>query len=180
MEDWAGALAELADVESFNNLALALARERKTRNKFDTGPAKLVVAEAERRGYTWQGSKDDGFYIDLTPDDQAIVFAELERRERRECSKRMRKLMRKTKIPQVQAAFEPWVYKSNAEEELGALMVLDFRKRVGNQYVYEFDEVPERLYKRLFERDAADAWKQIQTVFAGQQLGELREWRKAI
>lgn len=174
MSDWAGALAECDSLERFNDWALPTARELRG------GFARLVATEAIKRGYRYFGDKDTGLYVDLTPEDYQMVIAELENRERKESMKRLWKQVRKTRIPMVMAAWEEWVYKSSAAESLGVMVIQDFRQRKDNDFLYEFDQVPETIYKRLFQSDAKDALKQIYTIFAGQGQTEIRNWKEAV
>jgi|SRR6185437_211883 len=178
-EDWAGALKDCDTIEKFNGLALALARERRARNPND-GFAKAVAEEAKKRAYTYTGDRIEGFYVDLTKEEIAAVMAELDRRERRESRKRLFKKAKRTKIPMVTAAWEQWVYKSSTNAELGALLVVDYRKRKDNRYLYEFEMVPRDLYRRLFDKDAESVLENIYRMFGGQTENEVHNWKEAI
>jgi hypothetical protein len=171
LPEWSEALAELTTVEMFNQCALALARER--RGEF----ARFVAAEAVRRGYRFHGDRESGYYVDVAPEEYDRTMQELERREHRQCTKRLSQSLRKTRIPQVKAAWEEWVYKG-AEDNVGALLILDFRK-ASSDHLHEFDSVPESLYRKLFEPDAEQVLRQIVTIYKGQNSGEVRDWRNA-
>lgn len=175
-EDWVGALKDCDTVERFNGLALSLARERRARNPKD-GFAKAVATEAKKRGYTYTGDKENGFYVELTREEYDTVIAELKRREHREHFRRFVKKARKTRVPLVSAAWEQWVYRGEAE--LGALILLDYRQRAGNSFIYEFDKVPRNLYLRLFGNDAKASLDNIFRMFGNQTEAQSRNWGEA-
>lgn len=176
---WREALAECDNIEKFNDWALPAARDRRAKNPQD-GFARMVAAEAIHRGYRYTGDRLTGCYVDLEPGDYQMVVAELERREHKESVKRLWKRVRSTKVSMVKAAWEEWIYKAESAEGIGALVIQDLRKRKDNRYFYEFDMVPETLFKRLFQADAKEALKQIFTIFGSQQETETRNWKEAI
>lgn len=174
-ELWKEALADCETVEKFNFLAVATARDqRKTNPEF----ARLVVAEARRRKYTWMGDRDSGWYVDVTPEEHVAMMDRLKSIEHREQRQRMRKLLTKTKVELVSAAWEVWVYGHG--DDLGAMLITDFRKRKDNRVIYEFDQVPKDLYFRLFTKDAKMTLSNIYKMFDHQLQPELRNWKEAI
>jgi|HubBroStandDraft_1064217.scaffolds.fasta_scaffold73164_3 hypothetical protein len=177
VEDWKGALAECLDVDSFNALALSLARDRKKAG--DLVPARLVAIEAKKRGYTYTGDAETGCYVDLTPEEYAAVMTKLTKLELREQFKRMSKKLENTRVKGVKAAWEEWVYGATTADGVGGLLLIDLRRRKDNLMIYEFDMVPKALFSRLFYSDAKEALKQIYTIFAGQAEPEIRNWKEA-
>jgi len=177
---WTDALAECDTPELFNRLAVATARDRRKLNPRDQFVA-FVAAEAKRRKYTWIGGKDDGWYVDVTPAEREVVMEHLRKIEKREDSgkktqdAKMRKLLRKTRIEFVSAAWEEWVY-GGALDNHGPLLIMDYRKRVNNQMRYEFDRVPRELYQRLFGKDAKTTLTNIFRMFQPVAEPEVREW----
>ena len=177
-EDWYGAIAECNTVEVFNDFALSLARDRRKKDPND-GFAKAVAKEAQRRKYTYIGSRDNGFYVDVTPTEHKVVMNTIDELERKEDRKRLLKMARKTRVPMVQAAWEEWVFNASAAKNMGTLLILDFRKRKDNKCIYQFDMVPEELFLKLFEADAKSTLKQIYTIFKGQERTEIHNWKEA-
>ena len=170
---WREALAECDNIDKFNGMALPLAREK--RGHF----ARFVAGEAKRRGYLYIGDKSEGFYAWTTPEQYATMMKELDRRDRRECNKRLRKALRSIWVSQVQASWEEWVYKTSGGASLGTILILDFRKRKDNLGIYEYDQVPRELFERLFQPDAKVALAQIYKMYAGQESKEVRDHREA-
>lgn len=177
--NWAAAIKECDTLEKFNYLALSLARERRRSNSHD-GFAKEVALEAKRRRYTYIGDRETGSYVEVTPEEYTAVMKELDYREHRESWKRLHKRAKKTKIEGVLAAWEIWVYRQTAAENVGALLVLDFRKRVNNKTIYEMDMVPQSLYERLFQNGAKEVLDNIYRMFGSQTDTETRNWKDAI
>lgn len=176
-EDWQGAIKECETVEQFNTLALDLARERRKRNPSD-GFARAVAAEAVKRKYTYIGNRETGYYIDVTEEERAVVMAKIDKLDKADGRKRLMRALKPTRVKQVQASWEEWIFKGSAAENLGALLIIDFREGKDNQCVYEFDMVPKELYLRLFTSDAQTTLKQIYTMFRGQSETEARNWRE--
>jgi hypothetical protein len=161
-EDWDGFLAACDDIETFNMIALPIARERRRADPND-GFAKRLVLEAKRRGYTYYGSPTEGWYSGVPPADVEMVYTELERRQKRDRMKDLQKSSRRTKVPLVSAYWREQDYLDGHVR--GYLALWDYRERTGNRLFYEFHDVPEALYKRLFEKDAKETLANIYRMF---------------
>lgn len=173
---WAQGIAECDTVEKFNQLAVSTARDqRKTNPEF----ARLVVAEAKKRRYTWMGERESGWYIEVTPEEITSIMARLDYKDRKDQRDKMRKMLRKTKVEMVSASWDFWEYGQGVD--LGAMLITDFRKRKNNLVIYEYDRVPKDLYFQLFTKDAKMTLTNIYRMFSD-QIGpvEIRNWKEAI
>ena len=173
---WREALAECDTLEKFNEWALITARERKVEDS--QGFVRAVASEAKRRGYTYVGNKETGYYVEYTQEEVAAVDRELDRLAQKKEWGRLTRRMKPTAVRAVIAGWEerPGLPAADAVDDFGNMLILDYRRRKDKQCIYRFHMVPRGAYLRLFEPDAKIALKQLYTIFAGQGEGTIPDY----